>query len=146
MVYTILGITLARTKEDLKHREPRPTPTLVRIEGAVMLALSILLYGLEGESWLLFVVLFLVPDLSMLGYLGGPRIGAVSYNLFHTHAPPGMLAAFGLLAGSSLLVSMALVWFSHIGFDRMVGFGVKYPTGFGTPSTSALTLTVVAAK
>jgi hypothetical protein len=69
-----------------------------------MLALSILLYGLEGESWLLFVVLFLVPDLSMLGYLGGPRIGAVSYNLFYTHAPPGMLAAFGLLAGSSLLL------------------------------------------
>ena len=121
-------------------------PTLVRIEGAVMLALSILLYGLEGESWLLFVVLFLVPDLSMLGYLGGPRIGAVSYNLFHTHAPPGMLAAFGLLAGSSLLVSVALVWFSHIGFDRMVGFGLKYPTDFRTPSTNALTLTIVAVK
>src|SRR5215211_751122 len=95
-----------------------------------MLALSILLYGLEGQSWLLFVVLFLVPDLSILGYPGGPRIGAVSYNLFHTHAPPGKLAAFGLLAGSSLLRSVALVWFSHIGFDRMVGFGLKYPTGF----------------
>ena len=95
-----------------------------------MLALSILLYGLGGESWLLFVVLFLVPDLSMLGYLGGPRIGAVCYNLFHTHAPPGMLAAFGLLTGTSLLVSVALVWFSHIRFDRMVGFGLKYPTGF----------------
>ena len=100
----------------------------------------------RGESWLLFVVLFLVPDLSMLGYLGGPRIGAVSYNLFHTHAPPGMLAAFGLLAGSSLLVSVALVWFSHIGFDRMVGFGLKYPTEFGTPSTNVLTLTVVAIR
>ena len=111
-----------------------------------MLALSILLYGLEGESWLLFVVLFLVPDLSMLGYLGGPRIGAVSYNLLHTHAPPGMLATFGLLAGSSLLVSVALVWFSHIGFDRMVGFGLKYPTDFRTPSTNALTLTIVAVK
>ena len=103
---------------------------LVRIEGAVMLALSILLYGLNGNSWLLFVVLFLVPDLSMLGYLGGPRIGAVSYNLLHTYAPPGLLAAFGLLTGSSLLVSVALICFSHIGFDRMVGFGLKYPTGF----------------
>ena len=53
-------------------------PVLVRIEGAILLALSGLLYGLEGESWLLFVVLYLVPDLSMLGYLGGPRIAAVS--------------------------------------------------------------------
>ncbi len=105
-------------------------PTLVRIEGAVMLALSVLLYALNRDSWLLFVVLFLVPDLSMLGYLGGSWIGAVSYNLFHTYAPPGLLAAFGLLTGSSLLVSVALVWFSHIGFDRMVGFGLKYPTGF----------------
>jgi hypothetical protein len=66
----------------------------------------------------------------MLGYLGGPRIGAVSYNLSHTYAPPGLLAAFGLLTGSSLLVPVALVWFSHIGFDRMVGFGLMYPTGF----------------
>ncbi len=105
-------------------------PVLVRTEGAVLLALSILLYGLTGESWLLFVVLFLVPDLSMLGYLGGPLIGAVSYNLFHTYAPAGLLAAFGLLSGNSLLLSVALVWFSHIGFDRMVGFGLKYPTGF----------------
>ena len=58
----------------------------------------------------------------MLGYLGGPQIGAVSYNLSHTYAPPGLLAAFGLLTGSSLLVSVALVWFSHI--------GLMYPTGF----------------
>jgi len=105
-------------------------PTLVRIEGAVILALSVLFYGLIGASWLLFIVLFLVPDLSMLGYLGGPRIGAVSYNLLHTYAPPGLLAAFGLMSGSSLLVSVALIWFSHIGFGRMVGFGLKYPTGF----------------
>src|SRR5829696_3150177 len=91
---------------------------------AVLLVLSVLLYGLFGESWLLFVVLFLVPDLSMLGYLGGTLVGAVSYNWFHTYAPAGLLAAFGLLTGSSLLLSVALVWFSHIGFDRMVGFGL----------------------
>ena len=102
----------------------------MRTEGAVLLALSILLYGLTEESWLLFVVLFLVPDLSMLGYLSGPLTGAVSYNLFHTYAPAGLLAAFGLLAGSSLLLSVALVWSSHVGFDRMIGFGLKYLTGF----------------
>ena len=105
-------------------------PILLRLEGAVMLALSVLLYGLNGASWLLFVLLFLVPDLSMLGYLSGPRTGATSYNLFHTYVLPGLLAAFGILTGSPLLVSLALVWFAHIGFDRMVGFGLKYPTGF----------------
>ena len=105
-------------------------PIILKIEGAAILALSALLYGLNGGSWLLFVLLFLVPDVSMLGYLMGSRVGAVSYNLFHTYAAPVLLAAFGLLAGSSLAVSLALVWVAHIGFDRMVGYGLKYPTGF----------------
>ncbi len=105
-------------------------PVLLRVEGAVLLALSVLLYALLGGNWLLFVLLFLVPDLSMLGYVVGRRTGAISYNLFHTHFLPGLLTTFGLLAGLPLLVSLALVWFAHIGFDRMVGFGPKYPTGF----------------
>ena len=105
-------------------------PILLRLEGAVLLALSILLYGLNGASWVLFVLLFLVPDLSMLGYLSGPQRGTISYNLFHTYILPGLLAALGLFTESSLLVSLALVWFAHIGFDRMVGYGLKYPSGF----------------
>jgi Domain of unknown function (DUF4260) len=55
-------------------------PVLLRIEGATLLALSALLYGLNEGSWLLFVLLFLVPDVSMLGYLAGSRVGAASYN------------------------------------------------------------------
>lgn len=105
-------------------------PVLLRIEGATLLALSALLYGLNEGSWLLFILLFLVPDVSMLGYLAGSRVGAASYNLFHTYTTPGLLAALGLLAESPPVVSVALVWFAHIGFDRMVGFGLKYPTGF----------------
>jgi hypothetical protein len=66
----------------------------------------------------------------MLGYLSGVRSGAVSYNLFHTYVLSGLLAAFGFLVGSPLIVSLALGWFTHIGFDRMVGYGSKYPTWF----------------
>jgi hypothetical protein len=105
-------------------------PVLLRIEGATLLALSVLLYGLNQGSWLLFVLLFLIPDISMLGYLADSRVGAASYNLFHTYAASGLLAALGLMTESPLVVSVALVWFAHIGFDRMVGFGLKYPTGF----------------
>ncbi len=90
---------------------------LLRIEGAVLLLLSILLYNLNGESWLLFVLLFLAPDLSMLGYLSRPRTGAVSDNHFHTYVLPALLVTIGLLTGSPLPVSLALVWFAHIGFD-----------------------------
>lgn len=104
---------------------------LLRVEGAALLALSVLFYSLGGMSWTLFLLLVLAPDLSMLGYLKGSRFGALSYNLGHTYLPPAVLVAFGALAGRPLYVSLGLIWFAHIGFDRMMGFGLKYPTGFG---------------
>lgn len=121
-------------------------PILLRLVGATFLVLSALLYGLNEGSWLLFVLLFLASDVSMVGYLSGSRVGAASYNLFHTYATPGLLAALGLLAQSPPVISVALVWFAHLRFDRMVGFELKYPTEFRTPSTNALALTIVAVK
>lgn len=76
------------------------------------------------------LLLVLIPDLSMLGYLKDSRVKALSYNLGHTHPLPAVLVTFGVLAGSLLYVSLGLIWFAHIGFDRMIGFGLKYPTGF----------------
>ena len=103
---------------------------LLRAEGAVMLALSVMLYPLGETSWTLFLLLVLAPDLSMLGYLKDSRVGALTYNLGHAYPLPAILIAFGVLAGRPLYVSLGLIWFAHIGFDRMMGFGLKYPTGF----------------
>jgi hypothetical protein len=103
---------------------------LLRTEGAVVAALSVLLYSLHGGSWFLFVLLLLVPDLSMLGYLAGPRVGAAVYNVFHTYALPSALVAYGLLGGSTVSIAVALIWFAHIGVDRMLGYGLKYSSGF----------------
>ena len=103
---------------------------MLRAEGVTLLAMSALLYWMNGESWIVFALLFLVPDLSMLGYLAGSRIGAAVYNAFHVYPLPALLAAFGLLGGSPLTIGVALVWFAHIGMDRTVGYGLKYPTGF----------------
>lgn len=100
----------------------RPAP-LLRAEGAVLLALSVLLYTFSGMSWTLFLLLVLAPDLSMLGYLVGSRAGAVCYNLGHTYLPPAVLVTFGALAGRPLYISLGLIWFAHIRFDRMMGFG-----------------------
>jgi hypothetical protein len=104
---------------------------LLRAEGMTMLAGSALLYWLYGGSWWLFALLLLAPDASMLGYLGGPRFGAAAYNAFHCYPLPAVLAAFGLLGGFPLALAVALVWFAHIGMDRAVGYGLKYPTAFG---------------
>lgn len=103
---------------------------LLRIEGGVLLAISALFYWVNGGSWVLFALLILAPDVSMLGYLLGAKVGAATYNSVHTYALPASLAAFGVLAGSPLAVSLALVWFAHIGMDRLVGYGLKYASGF----------------
>ena len=104
---------------------------LLRAEGMAMLLGSVLLYWLYGGSWWLFALLLLAPDASMLGYLAGPRFGAAAYNAFHFYPLPAVLAAFGLLGGSPLALSLALMWFAHIGMDRAIGYGLKYPTAFG---------------
>jgi hypothetical protein len=103
---------------------------LVRFEGLAALALAVWLYASHGGGWWLFAVLFLAPDLAMLGYLRGPRTGAAVYNLVHTYTTALVLAALGLVIGRGLLVSCGLILAAHIGFDRLLGFGLKYPTGF----------------
>jgi hypothetical protein len=103
---------------------------LLRIEGCLVLALSILLYWQMHFGWLLFAILILVPDISMIGYLGGVKIGASVYNLVHTLAGPLLLIGFSLFTARISLLPYGLIWTAHIGMDRALGFGLKYPTNF----------------
>ena len=103
---------------------------LLRAEGVALLLLSVLLYRVNGGGWLMFGVLLLAPDLSMLGYLAGPKVGAAIYNAFHTYALPALVGALGMIFASPLAVAVALIWSAHIGMDRAVGYGLKYPSSF----------------
>ena len=103
---------------------------LQRLEGGVLLVLSLLLYWKAGTSWLLYVLLIFMPDLFMLGYLRGPRAGAAVYNLGHTWLLPGILAAAGVIGSSQVIASVAIIWFGHIGGDRLLGYGLKLPIAF----------------
>jgi hypothetical protein len=103
--------------------------TWLRLEGVAVLALAVLLYARGGHSWLLFALLFLVPDLSLAAYAAGARVGAAVYNAAHSYVGPALVAAAALLMGRP--VAAALVWVAHIGFDRAIGYGLKYPGGFG---------------
>jgi Domain of unknown function (DUF4260) len=104
--------------------------TLQRLEGGVLLALSLVLYWRTGTSWWLYLLLILAPDLFMLGYLRGPRVGAAVYNLGHTWLLPGILAVAGVIGSSTLIASLAIIWFGHIGVDRLLGYGLKLPASF----------------
>lgn len=102
----------------------------LRIEGAAEFALAVWSYHQVDGNWIAFVVLFLVPDLSWLGYLGGNQVGAVVYNVVHNNWLPLALAALGFLVGDPQAIALAFIWFAHIGADRLLGFGLKYSTGF----------------
>jgi len=99
---------------------------LVRLEGALVGGGAAALYAAQGRSPLFFVALVLAPDLSILGYRRGKRVGAATYNAAHTYLGPGLLAAVGVLAAVDLAVALALVWTAHIGADRLFGLGLKY--------------------
>jgi hypothetical protein len=104
---------------------------LLRLEGLAVLAAAIAVY-VDGQYalWAL-IVFFLAPDLSFAGYAGGPRVGAVVYNAAHTYVGALALGAACAVTGGGLGVQIALIWAAHIGADRLLGFGLKYPTGFG---------------
>jgi hypothetical protein len=104
---------------------------LLRAEGLVVLGLVVLLYWRGSYSWILFGALFLVPDISMLGYLINPRVGAITYNAIHTYIGVVLLALVGLAADLKVCIAISLIWAAHIGFDRLLGYGLKYPTAFG---------------
>lgn len=103
---------------------------LLRLEGLAALVGAIALYAARGESGLAFIALLLVPDLSALGYMLNVRVGSLTYNAVHTYTVPLLLAGLALAGGWSLGVQIALIWIAHIGMDRMLGFGLKYPTEF----------------
>ncbi|HEX7255325.1 MAG TPA: DUF4260 domain-containing protein [Gaiellaceae bacterium] len=107
-----------------------PVGLLLRLEGLALGVGAVLLYADGDHSWWLFALLILAPDVSFLGYLAGPRVGAVAYNLLHNLVFPIALGTAGALAGSDPAVAVALIWLAHIGVDRALGYGLKYPTAF----------------
>ena len=104
---------------------------LLRAEGLSLLAATVALYAHIGGDWRMFALLFLVPDVSFAGYLAGPRVGALSYNVMHAMIAPLLLGAVGVALGSQVDVCLCLIWLAHIGFDRALGYGLKHAKGFG---------------
>ncbi len=105
--------------------------TVLRLEGLCVLAVSAFAYSKFGAGWGVFFACFLLPDLSFLGYLAGPRAGAFAYNAAHSYVGSIACLAFSLVVSSQLALAAGLIWSAHIGFDRALGYGLKYGLGFG---------------
>ena len=103
---------------------------LLRLEGTAVLIATLIFYAQNGFSWWQFALLLLAPDLAMIGYLHNETIGSVCYNVVHTYVLPITLGLVSLLLNVDLGLQLALIWLAHIGMDRFVGYGLKYPNGF----------------
>jgi Domain of unknown function (DUF4260) len=103
---------------------------LQRLEALVLLLAALGFYVQLEQSWWLFFILLLAPDLFMLGYVAGPKVGAATYNLGHLLVWPVLLLGSGVLLGNPLLMGLGAIWLAHLGLDRVLGYGFKLPTGF----------------
>ncbi len=103
---------------------------VLRLEGLFIFAFSVLVYARLGAGWGVFALFFLAPDLSFLGYLAGPRVGALSYNSAHSLVGVLVVLSAGIVFSASVLITAGTIWAAHIGLDRALGYGLKYAQGF----------------
>ncbi|ROT31278.1 DUF4260 family protein [Micromonospora sp. HM5-17] len=106
-----------------------------RVEAGVIAALAVVVTVAAGYAWWWLLALFLLFDLSMLGYLRGPRVGALCYNLGHSYALPALLGAVAVVMAArdepvTWLGVVAVAWVFHIAVDRALGYGLKTTRGF----------------
>lgn len=111
-----------------------------RVEGAVVFVAALILYLFMdvGVVWWLAVILFFAPDVSFAGYVFGPKVGAVAYNLVHVYAFGAALLAAGAITGLVVVSALGALWLAHSGFDRMFGYGLKSPEGFKVTHLGAI--------
>src|SRR5688500_12313519 len=100
---------------------------LLRCEGAAVFAVCVAIYLRIHAPPLPYAALILLPDVTIAAYLFGRETGAVAYNLAHTYAFPLVIAGAGMWTQWNWPLPVALVWVMHIGIDRLLGYGMKYP-------------------
>lgn len=103
---------------------------ILRLEGLLVFVGAAMAYGQTGYGWGNFALYFLAPDLALLAYLANSRVGALTYNTTHSYLGAIASVLVGHLTAEPILYAVGLVWAAHIGFDRALGYGLKYASGF----------------
>jgi hypothetical protein len=104
--------------------------SLLRLEELAQMLLALFIFAHLPYAWWVLPTTFLLPDLSMVGYVAGPRVGAICYNVVHHKALAVAVGVSGWVLGQPLLVLAGTVLLFHSAFDRLLGYGLKYATGF----------------
>jgi hypothetical protein len=104
--------------------------TIIKLEELGLFVLGIYFFNQLDYVWWWFLVLILTPDLSMIGYVFGNKMGALCYNLFHHKGIAIALYFAGIYFSNSLIQLSGVILFTHSSMDRMFGYGLKYEKGF----------------
>ena len=104
--------------------------TVIKLEELGLFILGIYLFSLLSYQWWWFLVLILIPDLSMFGYVINTKTGAFSYNLFHHRGIAVLIYILGCYLKMEVIQLIGIILFTHAAMDRIFGYGLKYGTGF----------------
>jgi len=103
---------------------------LLKLEEFGLFVLSIVLFSQLPFAWWIYLLLLLAPDLGMIGYALGPRVGGVTYNTTHHEGLAAVLYAVGILSFIPVLALIGVIMLGHSSIDRVLGFGLKYGDSF----------------
>ncbi len=103
---------------------------MIRLEEVMMFGFAFFLFTQLPFAWWWFLVFLFAPDLSMVGYLRNPQVGAFNYNFVHHKGVAVIVIIVGALIGNPLVQAMGIILFGHSSMDRIFGFGLKYPDSF----------------
>ncbi len=104
--------------------------TTLKIEELAQFLFGIFLFAQLNYAWWWFPVLLFLPDIGMLGYIFNTKVGAITYNIFHHKAIAIAIGLLGFYLANPLLILIGVILFSHASFDRIFGYGLKYPDSF----------------
>ena len=114
-----------------ENKKSLSTPAMMlRLEGLAVLLLALFAYSRFEFSWLVFFLLLLWPDIAIVAYAINKELGTAVYNLLHTYTLPIIFIAVSILFSWTFGIQFALIWFAHIGMDRLFGYGLKYKSEF----------------
>ncbi len=103
---------------------------ILKLEEALMFAFSVFLFARLHYAWWLYPLLLFAPDLSMLGYLGGTKLGAWTYNVIHHKGLALGIVIIGMALANPILQLAGVIMFGHSSMDRILGYGLKYSDSF----------------
>jgi Domain of unknown function (DUF4260) len=113
---------------------------VLRLEGGMVFITALCYYNtILEKSWSTFIYVFLLVDITLIGYLLGKRIGAVVYNIGHSYILPLLMFAISIRLENNMMHIISIIWVAHIGFDRAIGYGLKTFGGFKATHLATIT-------